>query len=171
MNFAPRRLVLSGLGAALLLSAGGCGEGPSGITAARTTAKLESTFPLLESFHVIAFRHENWCQAIEYKRGRYASSSGKACVGILSGSRRPYDAAARRDHATILTAIREAHDGVHLLKGLRYGLEGNLVFGIFDCSTDKGDLIYIYSKAPLDPEKKIEGHRFKPLGDSWHQSL
>lgn len=157
------------LGLAILALPTACTE-TSGGAAARTTAQLEQVFPQLEAYQVIAFRHDNWCQAIEYKRGRYASSSGKACISILSGSRRPFDQAARRDHATILTAIRDAHDKIHLLKGFRYDSEGRIEFGIFDCGSGDGDLVYVFSRKALDLETPVDGHPLTAVSETWYRS-
>lgn len=161
------RLAQLALGLVFLCVATSCGGKQQG-GGTRTTKHLEQTFPVLESYHVIAFRHDEWCQALEYKRGRYASSSGKSCISILSGSRRPYDQTARRDHAAILAAIRGAHDGVRLLKGLQFDREGRIKFGIFDCSTSDRQQIFVFSMDPLDPKTKIDGHTFRPVSASWY---
>ena len=168
MNPSRRSLAQIAISIALLSLISACGENSGGGSGAAT--RLEQVFPLLESLHVIAFRHDDWCQAIEYKRGRYASSSGSACVSILSGSRRPFDDAARRDHATILTGVRGAHEGVRLIKGLRYDDMGDITFGIFDCGSADGDLVYVFSKDALDPEKTVDGHSLKSIAPSWYRS-
>lgn len=165
----PRRhLAQISISIALLSLLAACGEKLGG--GSGTATRLEQVFPLLESHHVIAFRNDDWCQAIEYKRGRYASSSGSACVSILSGSRRPFDDAARRDHATILAGIRGAHEGVRLIKGLQYDGMGDITFGIFDCGSGDGDLIYVFSKDALDPGKTVDGHSLKSIAPSWYRS-
>ena len=168
VNPSLRQLAQTAIGIALLLLLSACGDNLGG--GSGTAARLEGVFPLLRSHHVIAFRHDDWCQAIEYKRGRYASSSGSACVSILSGSRRPFDDAARRDHSTILTGIRGAHEGVRLIKGIRYDSMGDITFGIFDCGSGDGDLVYVFSKEALDPGKMVDGHSLKSIAPSWYRS-
>jgi hypothetical protein len=168
VNPSRRGLAQIAISIALLSLISACGKNSGGGSGAAT--RLEQVFPLLESLHVIAFRHDDWCQAIEYKRGRYASSSGRACVGNLSGSRRPFDDAARRDHATVLAAIRGAHEGGRLIKGIRYDGMGDITFGIFDCGSGDGDLVYVFSKDALDPGQTVDGNSLKSIAPSWYRS-
>ena len=132
-----------------------------------TAAKIELLFPLFESYQLGAFRNEDWCKAIEYRRGRYATSSGKNCIGILTGNRREFDQAARRDLVVINSGIRKTHGPLRVVTAVRYSDKGKLTYGVFDCREGQDGLVYVFSLAPLGDEPSFEGTPLNAIGANW----
>lgn len=66
--------------------------------------KVRRLRPLLANLarlQVRVYRHQDWCQCLQYRRGAFMSSSHETTCGLFQAKALPFDAVARRDFARL----------------------------------------------------------------------
>ncbi|NNC89592.1 MAG: hypothetical protein HKN82_14145 [Akkermansiaceae bacterium] len=162
----PRALLLMVTPLVPLLAACGDREAKA---AEKDVMRLQATLPVLAAYRVRAYRHQPWCQALEYARGRFATDSKESCAGILDGNRRPFDQTARRDIEAIRKAMREAADDLQVVNDLEYSADGRPVRGVFDCSEGHERRVYFYDPGYTLPTTAPPGASYYPVNEQWYR--
>jgi hypothetical protein len=131
-------------------------------------ANLSKSFDILERLEVRAYRNQDWCQNIWYKRGVFSDYSGEAdTCNLFLGIPSRFDGQAQADFAAVAEAIRATHVKLHYISDLDYALDHKLTYAEFHLAT--GSDAYIYSPGYTDLPKDLPGEiEYSRINADWY---
>ena len=99
----------------------------------RDTKSLEKLFPVLETDQVTAFRYQDWCQVIGYKRGSFAHSTEGDPPRPATRDATDFDPTARAVLETVWKQLESSGTGVFFIEGIKFDAPGRVNYGEFHC--------------------------------------
>ena len=159
----------AGRAAAVLLLAcfsflGGCDHEPSPKAQSLHTQRLPRCFSVLERLHVEAYRNQDWCKNIWYKRGKFSHQTEPPdTCNLFEGTPLPFDAQAQKDFEAVAGAIKATHVDLYYIDHLKYAPDGKLIGAEFHLLGGPNRYSYVYSPGytslPPDEPKEREHTR------------
>lgn len=131
----------------------------------RNVDRLSQSFSALEQLQVQAYRNQDWCKNIFYRRGKFSNNIDRSTCNLFAGTPQPFDAQAQQDFATIEQAI--AATGVKLLyiSTLKYTANRSLSGADF---TLEGGSEYVYEPAYTLPENIPNEREYTAVNSDWY---
>lgn len=148
---------------ALLMGALGCGA----LNHAGEVKRLRSLFPVLEKHQITGFNNQDWCRAIEFSGGAFATTTRPTGIYMLNSPPASFTPAAEAVFAEVVLAIQRSGSACSGLKFLRYE-KGRLVAGVFNCSADFSRHHYYYAPGytlPADLPRELE---YQAIDPDWY---
>ena len=145
----------------------GCGQ-PSRGKMQKDVGRLPGCFAVLERLQVTAYRNQDWCKNISYKRGKFSNNAKESCNYLLGGGSVAFDAQAEKDVAVLAKAISKTGVGLRIISDLEYGAEGKLKKAVFHLA-GFGRYTYVYSPGYGTPPPDIpQERRHTSLNGDWY---
>jgi hypothetical protein len=117
---------------------------------------------------VEAFRNQDWCKNIVYKRGKFSKNSESTC-NLFDGTPSPFDAEAQKDFDSVAKAVSGTGVGLYFISDLRYSPDGKLIGAQFHLAGHPNRYSYVYSPGygslPADEPKEREHTR---INSDWY---
>jgi hypothetical protein len=144
----------------------GCGQ-PSQSQKQKHVARLPACFNVLESLQVTAYRNQDWCRNMAYRRGKFSSNNDRAC-NLFEGTAQAFDRQAQQDFDTVSRAIAATGVRLDLISDIKYGRNGKLKRAEFHLAK-AGRHSYIYSPGYGKPPPNVRFERtYTPLNEDWY---
>ena len=160
---------------ALLLAA--CQPGANLTDRHRDADALASTFPVLTSLQVVAYRDQDWCRNIAYRGGVFSTEPMRATCNLFAGQpvAMPGTPSGEPGFARVRDALRRAQSrGGPAVRFFNadYGPGGRLTAANFalDCSWPfcKSRTSYIYAPDGPAPQAMSHTGEVQPAGPGWY---
>ena len=94
---------------------------------------MEKLFPSLEADQVTAFRYQDWCQILGYKRGAFGFSTEGDLPRPATRNAANFDTTARSDLERIWKDIKASGTGVYFIEEIEFDASGRVNYGVFHC--------------------------------------
>lgn len=131
----------------------------------RDVDRLSQTFGALEQLQVQAYRNQDWCKNIFYRRGKFTSNSRATC-NLFSGKPQPFDAQAQQDFETIEQAIATTKVKLYYVLNLKYAGDRTLIGATFSLPSGHE---YVYAPAyKVLPESLPNEREYSPINEDWY---
>lgn len=146
-----------------------CSHQPSHRQMQRDTHNLTRAFAALENHQVVAYRNQDWCKNIVYKRGRFSDQPHQSTCNLFPKEPQIFDAQAVKDFDEVATAIANTQVDLHYITGLDYDAEGTLTQAQFHLATSFSRYSYVYAPnyqaLPPNFENEIE---HTAINEDWY---
>lgn len=152
-----------------VLLIGDCGSGGRHDRSHASDAQaLQKLFPTLEGDGVTAFRYQDWCKVISYKRGHFANTTEPSCIFMATATPNPFDEQAKTDLERIWNSVRSTRVGVFQIADLRYDPAHRLNYGVFDFSSGFVRERYVFDPGYKLPEDEPGERLHTRINDKWY---
>jgi hypothetical protein len=136
--------------------------------AKREVRKLERIFPILEVYHVEAFRDQDWCSVFEYSRGAYATNVRSTCIYLLNSEPKEFDSVAQADFDIVKNAIeKRVGSNVIIISHIEY-VEGKVKSAVFDYGFFSGFDRLVYNPGYSLPEDIPNEMEHTRINEEWY---
>jgi hypothetical protein len=122
-----------------------CSQQPSNRQMQLETRHLTHAFAALENHQVAAYRNQDWCKNIVYKRGKFSDQPHQSTCNLFLEAPQIFDAQAIKDFDEVATAIAHTEVDLHYITRLDYDAEGTLTQAQFHLATTFGRYSYVYA--------------------------
>jgi hypothetical protein len=158
--------VISILAVTVLLA--GCAVSPETEQRKADVANLPKCFSVLESLDVLAYRNQDWCKNIWYRRGKFSHQTDPAdTCNLFPGTPQPFDAPALTDFESVTAAVATTGVRLYYISDLAYDARGKLNHAEFHLAA--GQYTYVYSpgyrKLPEDMPRERKHSR---IDQDWY---
>jgi len=146
----------------------GCGGEPDAVLRKRHTEALPACFRILERLEVEAYRNQDWCKNIVYKRGKFSRNKEVTC-NLFRGTPMPFDSQAEKDFDAVAKVIRTTGVPLMYITGSEYAPKGALKRVEFHLDGGPNRYSYVYSIGytnlpPDDPGER----RYTAINRDWY---
>lgn len=107
---------------------------PNGAQHQHDVANLPKVFSTLQNLKVKAYRNQDWCKNIAYKRGNFSNNSKSLTCNLFAGMPIAMDDRAQQDFQTISSVMATTGVGIHFLSA-QYDRSDRLIRAEFNLST------------------------------------
>jgi len=122
-----------------------CSQQPSHRQMQRETHNLTRAFATLETHQVTAYRNQDWCKNIVYKRGKFSDQPHRSTCNLFPEDLQIFDAQAIKDFDEVATAVDHTQVDLHYITRLDYDAEGALAQAQFHLATPFSRYSYVYA--------------------------
>jgi len=132
--------LLPGCLIALMIFVAGCDVAPPATRSPserlEDVGALEALFPDFEEMRLEAYRHDEHCAYIVYRRGAFSTAPDGSSCNVFTNKPIGFDAQARADYDGLTRALSTAHVTVVSVGELIYSTPGRLNAATFDFGTN-----------------------------------
>ena len=142
-----------------------CGR-PNTAEYQRDVANLPKVFSTLKTLKVKAYRHQDWCQNISYKRGNFSSNLAASTCNLFEDRPTAMNDRAKQDFQVVSNAMATTGVSIHYLSA-KYDSSDRLIKAEFNLATSCR-CSYVYQPQYTLPKNMGGEMEFTAINPDWY---